>query len=165
MSRSTTEEQTSSNHPVILMSTPVHYIYRIIPGFVPFSEQKIQGLFKDIIQISQGQHSVQKRALSLCLFSALPHLEEFYPEGLSVFTPFPLQFPLNYKVRNEISRTSQRRLQFSRTFNASNFYFKFKDFQKDFQRACEQRQSFNICCITVFSSRRYSLVALHRSLQ
>ena len=98
-------------------------------------------------------------------FLALPHQEEFYPEGLSVFTPFPLQFPLNYKVSIEISRTFQRRLQFSRTFNALNFYLKLKDFQNEFQRACEPCQSFNICCITVFSSRRYSLEGLHRSLQ
>jgi len=80
------------------MSTPVHYIYRINPGFVPLSEQKIQRLFKDIFQIFQGLHSVQKRALSLCLFLALPHQEEFYPEGLFVFTPFPLQFPLTMKL-------------------------------------------------------------------
>ena len=70
-------------------------------------------------------------------FSVLPHQEEFYPEGLSVFTPFPLQFPLNYKVSIEISRTFQRRLPFSRTFNALNFHLKFKDFQKDFQGACD----------------------------
>ena len=44
-------------------------------------------------------------------FLALPHQEQFYPEGLSVFTPFPLQFPLNYKVSNEISRTFQGRLR------------------------------------------------------
>ena len=34
------------------------------PGFVPFFEQKIQGLFEDF----QGLHSVQKRALRLRLF-------------------------------------------------------------------------------------------------
>ena len=73
-------------------------------------------------------------------FLALPNQEKFYPEGLSVFTPFPLQFPLNYKVSNEISRTFQGRLQFSRTFNALNFYLKFKDFQTDFQGACEPCQ-------------------------
>ena len=33
-------------------------------GFVPFFEQKIQGLFKDF----QGLHSVPKRALSLVFF-------------------------------------------------------------------------------------------------
>ena len=147
------------------MSTPVDYIYRINPGFVPFVEQKILWTFQGHISNFSRTSFSAKKSLESMSFLALPHQQEFYPEGLSVFTPFPLQFPLNYKVRNEISRTSQRRLQFSRTFNASNFYFKFKDFQKDFQRACEQRQSFNICCITVFSSRRYSLVALHRSLQ
>ena len=34
------------------------------PGFVPFFEQKIQGLLEDF----QGLHSVQKRALRLRLF-------------------------------------------------------------------------------------------------
>ena len=34
------------------------------PGFVPFFEQKIQGLFEDF----QGLHSVQKRGLRLRLF-------------------------------------------------------------------------------------------------
>ena len=50
------------------MSTPVDYIYSINPGFVPLVEQKIQGHFKEIFQIFQGLHSMQKRALSLCLF-------------------------------------------------------------------------------------------------
>ena len=85
-------------------------------------------------------------------FLALPNQEKFYPEGLSMFTPFPLQLP---KVSNEISRTFQRRLQFSRTFNALNFYLKFKDFQKDFQGACESCQSFNICCIQSRQTANY----------
>ena len=35
-------------------------------------------------------------------FLVLPQHEQSHPKGLSVFVPFPLQFPLNYKVRIEI---------------------------------------------------------------
>ena len=42
-----------------------------LPRFVPFFEQKIQGLFKDTFPIFQGLHSMQKKGLSVCLFSVL----------------------------------------------------------------------------------------------
>ena len=45
------------------------------PGFVPFFEQKIQGLFEDF----QGLHSVHL---------VLPQHEQFHPDGLFVFAPF-----------------------------------------------------------------------------
>ena len=54
-------------------------------GFIPFFEQKIQGLFKDTF--FQGLRSVQKRALSLS-FLVLSQHEQIYPEGLPVFAPF-----------------------------------------------------------------------------
>ena len=61
-------------------------------GFVPFFEQKIHKdfskTFKDTFPTFQGLLSVQKRALSLCLFLVLPQHEQFYPEGLSLFAPF-----------------------------------------------------------------------------
>ena len=44
-------------------------------GFVPFYEQKFQGLFKDF--------QVQKRALSLS-FLVPPQNEQFHPEGFSI---------------------------------------------------------------------------------
>ena len=52
-------------------------------GFVPFSEQKIQGLFK-VQSYFQGPHSVRKRAMP---FLVLPQHEQLYREGLSVFAP------------------------------------------------------------------------------
>ena len=62
----------------------------------------------------------------------LPQHEQFYPEGLSVFAPFSLEFYLNYKVSIEIqglSRVFKHRLQLSRTFQALIFILKFKDFK------------------------------------
>ena len=53
------------------------------PGFVPFFEQKIQGLFrtfKDSIKCIK-----KPWALS---FLVSPQQEQFHPEGLSVFAPF-----------------------------------------------------------------------------
>ena len=35
-------------------------------------------------------------------FLVLPQHEQFYPQGFSVFVPFPLEFYLNYKVSIEI---------------------------------------------------------------
>ena len=65
----------------------------IILGFTPFFEQKIQGLFKDF----QGQIShfsstpfSTKKSLEFMTFLVLPQHEQIYPEGLSVFAPFPL---------------------------------------------------------------------------
>ena len=40
----------------------------LVPGFVPFFEQKNPRTFKETFPILQGLHSVQKRALSLCIF-------------------------------------------------------------------------------------------------
>ena len=60
----------------------------LLTGFVSFFEQKVQGLLRTHLTIFQGLHSaVQKRVLSLCLFSVLPQHEQFYPEGLSMFAP------------------------------------------------------------------------------
>ena len=88
------------------MSFPLismHFQSNVVPdpGFIPFFEQKIQGLFKDTFCIFQGLHSVQ----SLCLFSVLPHQENFILK-VFVFAPFPLQFFLNYSVSIEIQGLS-----------------------------------------------------------
>jgi len=63
-----------------------------------FFKQKLQGLFKDF----QGHIShfsrtpfLQKKSLEFMSFLVLPQHEEFYPEGLSLFAPFCLQFSLN----------------------------------------------------------------------
>ena len=47
------------------------------------------------------------------------HHKQFYPEGLSVFAPFLLQFSLNYKVSTEIQGPSGTN---------SNFQDFFQDF-------------------------------------
>ena len=57
--------------------------------FVPFFEQKMQGLFEDFQK--HMSHSVQKKLESMS-FLVLPQHEQFYPEGFSVFLPFPLEF-------------------------------------------------------------------------
>ena len=55
-------------------------------GFVPFFQQKLQGLFKDfqghISQFSRTPFSAKKRFESMS-FLVLPQHEQFYPEGLS----------------------------------------------------------------------------------
>ena len=54
--------------------------------FVPFFEQKLQGLFKDfqghISHFSRTPFSAKKRFESMS-FLVLPQHEQFYPEGLS----------------------------------------------------------------------------------
>ena len=73
--------------------------------FIPFFEQKIQGLFKDfqkhVSHFSRSPFSA-KKSLESVSFLVLPQHEQFYPQGLSVFVPFPLEFYLNYKVSIEI---------------------------------------------------------------
>ena len=60
-----------------------------VTRFVPFFDQKIKDFsrtFKDTFPIFQGLHSVQRRALNLCLLQFFQNMhEQFYPEGLSVF--------------------------------------------------------------------------------
>ena len=61
-------------------------ILRLLTGFVPFFEQKLQGLFKDfqghISHFSRTPFSAKKRFESMS-FLVLPQHEQFYPEGLS----------------------------------------------------------------------------------
>ena len=53
-----------------------------LPRFVPFFEQKIQGLFKDTFPIFQGLHSMQKKRLEcMSIFSSVWQQEQL--EGLS----------------------------------------------------------------------------------
>ena len=114
------------------MSTPVHYIYRINLGFVPLVEQKILRTFQGHISNFSRTSFSAKKSLESMSFLALPHQEEFYPEGLSVFTPFPLLFPLNYKVSIEISRTFQRRLHFQGLSMPRIFISNLKTFKRIF---------------------------------
>ena len=73
----------------------------ICSGFIPFFEQKIQGLFKGfqghISHFSRTIFSAKKEPSveSMFFFLVLPHQENFHPK-VYVFAPFPLQFSLNY---------------------------------------------------------------------
>ena len=73
--------------------------------FVPFFEQKIQGLFKDfqkhVSHFSRTPFSAKKSLKSMS-FLVLPQHEQFYLQGLFVFVPFPLELYFNYKVSIEI---------------------------------------------------------------
>ena len=59
---------------------------KVPSGFVPFFEQKLQGLYKDfqghISHFSRTPFSAKKRFESMS-FLVLPQHEQFYPEGLS----------------------------------------------------------------------------------
>ena len=85
----------------------VHVSYQ---GLYLFLEQKIQGLFKDF----QGQIShfsrtpfSTKKSLESMTFLVLPQHEQFYPERLSVFAPFPLRwFKLAPKFKDFPAQTA-----------------------------------------------------------
>ena len=66
-------------------------------------------------------------------FLVLPQHEQFFPEGLSVFAPFSLEFYLNYKVSIEIQGLSSTECNFQGLSRPWIFILKFKDFQG----ACE----------------------------
>ena len=78
-------------------------------GFRPFLEQKIQGLFKAfqgcISHFSRTPFSAKKSLV-------LPQHEQSYPEGLSVFAPFTLEFYLNYRVSIEVLGLSSTNCNF-----------------------------------------------------
>ena len=56
-------------------------------GLIPFSGQKIQGLFKDTFPIFSSTPFSAKKSPSLS-FLVLSRHEQFYLEGLPVFAPF-----------------------------------------------------------------------------
>ena len=86
--------------------------------FVPKDFSRI---FKDTSSIFQGLHSVQKRPW------VLPQYEQFYPEGLFVFAPFPLGW-IN-KVGTKIQGLFRTHCNFQRISRPWFFCRKFKDFQ------------------------------------
>ena len=61
-----------------------------LTGFVPFFLNKKLKTFKDTFSICQGLHLVQKRALSLYIFSSST-TRVILSQGLSVFAPFSLE--------------------------------------------------------------------------
>jgi len=70
-------------------------------GFVPFFEQKIQGLFKDTFRVFQGLYSMQKKSLESMSFFSSSTSREFYPEGLCVCS-----FSFTVSLSNEIQGLS-----------------------------------------------------------
>ena len=72
---------------VLSDSKEVDRLYKI-RGFVPFFDQKNQGLFKDvqghIFHFSRTPFTA-KKSLESKSFSVLPQHEQCYPKGLSVF--------------------------------------------------------------------------------
>ena len=101
--------------------------YRVCTLF----EQKIQGLFKDfqghISNFSRTPFSA-KKSLESTSFLVLPQHEQFYPEGLSVFAPFSLEFYIHYKVSIEIQGPSSSDCNFQGLSRPQIFSLKFKDF-------------------------------------
>ena len=89
-------------------------------------------LFKDfqghIFHFSRTPFSAKKSLESTC-FLVLPQNEQFYPEGLSVFTPFSLEFYVHYKVSIEIQGLSSSDCNFQGLSRPQIFILKFKDFK------------------------------------
>ena len=88
-------------------------------GFRPFfAQKKFKGFQGLTSHFSRTPFSAKKSLV-------LPQHEQFYPEGLSVFAPFSLEFYLNYRVSIEIQGLSSTDCNlFSRTFKTLNFSLK-----------------------------------------
>ena len=68
-------------------------------GSYPFLNKKFKDFSRTHFAFFKDSNQCKKRALSLCLFSVLPHQENFIPK-VFVFVPFPLQFPLAMKSKD-----------------------------------------------------------------
>ena len=60
--------------------------YRARRSFFNKEFKDYSSTFRDIFSIFQGLHSVQKKSLESMSFLILPQHEEYYPEGLAVFS-------------------------------------------------------------------------------
>ena len=102
--------------------------------FVPFFEQKIQGLFKDfqghISHFSRTPFSAKKSLESTSVLLRSHH-KQSYPEDLSVFAPFPWQFSLDCKVSTKIQGLSSTNYNFQDFFH--NFYSKIHGLSRTFK--------------------------------
>ena len=67
----------------------------------PFLNKKFKDFQGRISHFSRTAFSAKKSLESMSLL-VLPQHEQSHPKGLSVFAPFPSQFPLNYKVSIKI---------------------------------------------------------------
>ena len=74
-------------------------------GFVPFFEQKIQGLFKHPSYFSRIPFSTKKSPEPMS-FLVLPQHEQLYREGLSVFAPLGTRESGLDKISTEIQGLS-----------------------------------------------------------
>ena len=104
-------------------------------GFLPFFEQKIQGLFKHPSYFSRTPFSTKKSPEPMS-FLVLPQHEQLYREGLSVFAPVGTWESGLDKISTEIQRLSSTDCNFhglSKPWKPWIFISKFKDFQG----ACE----------------------------
>ena len=86
-----------------------------LQGLYPFLNNKfkdVSSTFKDTFPIFQSLHSVQKRALSACLFYFFHNMSNFIPNFIPVFAPFSLEFYSNYKISIEIQGLSSTNCNF-----------------------------------------------------
>ena len=90
-------------------------------GFVPFFEQKIQGVLKDTFGVFQGLHSMQKKSLESMSFFSSSTSGEFYPEGLCICS-----FTFTVSLSNEIQGLSSTDCNFQELSRPWIFILKFK---------------------------------------
>ena len=95
-----------------------------------YTSYRLRTLFlkKKIKDFSRTPFSAKKNLESMS-FLVLPQHDLFYPEGLSVFAFFSLEFYLNYKVSIEIQGLSSTDCNFQGLSRPWIFILKFKDFQ------------------------------------
>ena len=88
----------TERHITIVKSWKCRYSGASIQGTPPFRGHKIWS--------GKNGHIIFVSVTSIIEILVLPQHEQFYPEGLSVFSPFSLEFYLNYKVSIEIQGLS-----------------------------------------------------------
>ena len=93
-------------------------LYRVRTLFGTKNSRTFQVLSRTHSHFSRTPFSAKKSLESMSVL-VCSHHKQFYPEGLSVFAPFLLQFSLNYKVSTEIQGLSGTN---------SNFQDFFQDF-------------------------------------
>ena len=69
--------------------------------FLTKNSRTFQGLSRTHYPFFKDPFSVKKSLKSMS-FLVLPQHEQFYPQGLFVFAPFPLELYFNYKVSIDI---------------------------------------------------------------
>ena len=77
--------------------------------------------------------------------------DQFYPEGLSVSAPFPLQFSLNYKVSTEIQGLSSTKCNFQYFFQ--DFYSKIHGLSRTFKVCANPDWNFKYPCLYISKNR------------